>query len=344
VDAKLRLARAAPQVIVPAYGCPDLIAACLFAGTRAVLVDTPSGAWGYDLDGLRAACTANTVAIVAMNLLGVGDQAAELYAVARASGCLLIQDSAQYLPPATTHPWRGDYVALSFGRGKPLNLLRGGALLLPQERSEAANFSARAVDCSVRVREALLSTRAAGVAFNLCTLPIAYRLTSILPGLGVGATNYRMLSSVSELPVSAWKQLSAALIGYGKRPEYSTLPWQPFLAGWEKAGISPLACAGSHADTDGQRLRFPLLARDLIQRDAIVAALNREGLGPSCMYGTTMNKIAHIPEEVAMQGPFHNATLLAKRLLTLPTHSLVNEQTAARTDRIIRQAAGSMHV
>src|SRR5450755_3177616 len=68
----------APEALLPAYGCPDLVAACLHAGVRPRLVDTAAGAWGFDVEKLGETVSSDTVALVAVNLLGTGDQAEQL--------------------------------------------------------------------------------------------------------------------------------------------------------------------------------------------------------------------------------------------------------------------------
>ena len=146
-DARMHLSAEAPEVILPAYGCPDLVTASVYAGLRPRLVDTaPSGQWGYDLGALKKVLAGegrsgqrgadNCAAIVAVNLLGTGDQAVELAQIATETGIALIQDSAQHLPRHLPAQWLGDYVVLSFGRGKPLNLLGGGALLHHPDRAD----------------------------------------------------------------------------------------------------------------------------------------------------------------------------------------------------------------
>jgi len=55
LDARMRHGSSHPEAIVPAYGCPQLVAACLYASVRPRLVDTSPGHWGYDPPQLRAA-------------------------------------------------------------------------------------------------------------------------------------------------------------------------------------------------------------------------------------------------------------------------------------------------
>jgi dTDP-4-amino-4,6-dideoxygalactose transaminase len=330
LDARLRHGSARPQAILPAYGCPQLVAACLHASVRPRLVDTVPDGWGYNADGLRAALTRDTVAVLAVNLLGVGDQAEDLLPLVRQQGASLIQDSAQHLPSATEARWHGDYVVLSFGRGKPLNLLRGGALLVHVERGLVAPpLVARS-----GARNAIMGSRLAGLAFNVATHPLVYGLTSRLPGLGVGTTVYEPCAAATALPESAWGQLGPAYARYSQpRP---TSPWTAAaLEECSHLGFAPLRSISNAPPPPGPLLRLALKANSTQRRDAVLRELDHQGLGGSNMYATTLDRIQDIPGEVAEQGPFPNAAALADRLLTLPTHSAVTAAT-------VRQVLASM--
>ena len=319
----------APEVILPAYGCPDLVAACLHASVFPRLVDVAPGFWSFDTQGLEASISSNTVAIVAVNLLGVGDGAAELDRLCRTKRISLIQDSAQYLPRSPI-VWPGDYVVLSFGRGKPLNLLHGGALVGPAREDdhrplEVAHYAAR---------DHLLASRAAAIAFNILTRPHAYRLLSAIPGTGLGQVTYQRLDDALPLPERAWERFGAAFEQYRGKPSYRRALWAPAIDEWATLGIQVLEAPGSPAPTEP--LRLALLAPDRAARDTLVARLNRRGLGASRFYGTDLTHVAGIPAVVCSQGPFPNATTLADRFFTLPTHALVTEGTVHTTREVVR--------
>src|SRR4051812_42311939 len=69
---------ARPEAIIPAYGCPDLVTACMAAGVFPRMVEVEGDEWGYNLASLQASIGDRTIAIVAVNLLGLGDQASQL--------------------------------------------------------------------------------------------------------------------------------------------------------------------------------------------------------------------------------------------------------------------------
>ena len=316
-----------PEIIIPAYGCPDLVAACVHASVYPRLVDVAPAQWAYDLEALKSNLSTKTAAIVAINLLGLDDGAAELSRLCRERRIPLIQDSAQYLPRETTS-WPGEYVVLSFGRGKPLNLLHGGALI--SRLSPAASLSAPPVRYTTRAR--LLSSRAAAIAFNALTHPMIYGILSALPGTGLGEVIYRPLGSAALLPEHAWPRLATAFELYRQKASYRWDVWTAELEEWSALGVVALTAPGAPLPTEP--LRLALLAPDRAARDILVNNLSRAGVGASRFYATALPGVAGIPEAVKRQGPFPNASALADRLFTLPTHTLVNA-TTVRTARAV---------
>ena len=317
-----------PEIIIPAYGCPDLVAACIHASVYPRLVDIAQFGWSYDLAALKSSLSANTVAIVAVNLLGLGDGSAELAQLCNERHIPLIQDSAQHLPRETID-WPGEYVVLSFGRGKPLNLLQGGAIV-----SRSADRNApRAPPAHYTLRGRLLSSRSAAVAFNGLTRPSIYRIFSALPGTGLGEVTYKPLRDATLLPEHAWRQVGAAFKQYRQKPSYRRDIWAPALEEWAELGIVALSAPG--APLPAEPLRLVVQAPDRTTRDVLVTDLNRSGLGASPFYAADLTRIAGIPEQVNHQGPFPNASALADRLLTLPTHSLVNANSVGAARDIV---------
>jgi DegT/DnrJ/EryC1/StrS aminotransferase family len=318
----------APEVILPAYGCPDLVAASVHASVYPRLVDVAPSGWSYDLGALKSSLSPNTVAVVAVNLLGVGDGSIELTTFCKEQNISLIQDSAQYLPRERIQ-WPADYVILSFGRGKPLNLLHGGALVTSLEEREPVS----ALPVHYSAKERLLSSRVAAVAFNTLTRPSIYGIFSAIPGTGLGEVTYKPLSNPDPLPQQAWTQVATAFELYRRAPTYRRDLWAAALQEWSQLGLSALTSPGSPLPVEP--LRLALLAPDRAVRDTLVDNFNREGLGASRFYGADLTSVAKIPSTVKLQAPFPNAVALADRLFTLPTHGFVNAHTVLTARKLV---------
>ncbi len=312
-----------PEVIIPAYGCPDLVAACIHASVFPRLADIAASGWAYDLDDLTRKLSPDTVAIVSVNLLGLPDGTPRLPELCRRCGVALVQDSAQFLP-RNPISWPADYIILSFGRGKPMNLLHGGAFIAPPD-SAPENISKWK---QYTLRDRLRTGTAAAVAFNFLTRPHPYWIVSHLPGIGLGTVTYKPLHDSPALPPHAWSRVDATFDQYRKRRSYDRRVWTSSLAEWTSFGI--LSLQPDTPSTEPEPLRLALLAPDQAARDDLVIRLQRAGLGASRLYGTDLTHVSGIPKEVREQGTFLHAAALAERLFTLPTHALV-------TPRIVRQ-------
>ena len=328
-ECAVKSAASAPEVILPAYGCPDLVAACVHASVFPRLVDVAPSGWSYDAHGLKASVSSNTVAIVTVNLLGLGDGAVDLRRFCQTKRISLIQDSAQYLPRASIE-WPGDYVVLSFGRGKPMNLLHGGALIAPAGSGDVHPFQS----AHYSARDRLLASRAAAIAFNILTRPHAYWLVSALPGTGLGEVAYKPLGNGAPLPERAWERVGRAFELYRARQSYGRDVWGPAIEEWSTLGIVELSGPGSPPQSEP--LRLALLAPNRAARDTLVDSFNRDQLGASRFYGADLSRIAGIPEFVRCQGPFPHASALADRLFTLPTHDLVTADTVHCARDVVR--------
>ena len=318
-----------PEVIIPAYGCPDLVSACDHASVKCRLVDVGPSQWTYDSEALARSISSRTVAIIAVNLLGVGDSSVPLAQLCRERKISLIQDSAQYLPREPID-WPGDFVVLSFGRGKPLNLLHGGALIAKSPHPESGDASSSLYP----IRNRLLATRIAATAFNALTQPFPYWVISHFPATRLGNVLYKPLSDSAPLPERAWTKIASAFTQYCARPSYQRELWLPVLDEWRTLGITELLDPSGHRTTEP--LRLAMLAPNRSARDTIVSALHAEGLGVSRLYGDELTRLACVPAFIKKQGPFPKAQQLAGRLFTLPTHNLVTQHVVNMTHSIIK--------
>ncbi len=302
--AALRLAvergPAQPEVILPAYGCPALVAAARFAGAEPILVDLEFERPWLSLDAVAEAVSAKTVAVVAVNLLGCGERVAELRDLI--GDAMLVEDSAQHLSESGP---RGDLVILSFGRGKPLSVLGGGAVLSP---TSELSLVGPPVD-----RQGGWAHRLKLEAYNLLTHPLAYGMLERLPGLRIGETRYEALQAIAPIQESCLARLPPNLERYRRRERRVEEALATLVA--QAPGISslPALCGAT-----GPFLRYPVLARDAEHAKTLMQRL--DGLGVTRLYEVPLVGIDGVEALVSVRGDTPNARDFASRLLTLPTH------------------------
>jgi dTDP-4-amino-4,6-dideoxygalactose transaminase len=316
--------RPQPEVLLPAYGCPDLVAAVAHTGARPVLVDlAPERPW-MCLSELEAAINDRTVAVIAVHLFGIRERLAPLRELTRRQGVLLIEDSAQAMPEHFEFECAGDYVVLSFGRGKPVSLLGGGAVLaadgdlleaLPQPHRPPGGAAALTLKAHL---------------YNLLRRPRCYWLPQALP-LGLGETRFQPLKVVGGMDRYRERLLAGNLQAYRARSAAAQQLLAPAVS--NLPGLTDLAAA---CGANGRLLRYPLLFSEPRLRDEALRELSAAGMGCTRMYSAALPQIDGVREWLHRCGRYPNAEAFAARVLTLPTHSCVRAIDVRRAAAILR--------
>jgi dTDP-4-amino-4,6-dideoxygalactose transaminase len=320
----------APEVVLPAYGCPDIVSAAIFAGARPVLVDLENDRPWMNLEQLSASINSKTVAVVAVDLLGIPERIASIRNIVDQADVLLIEDSAQAFPLRMEKPfWGGDLVVLSFGRGKPVTLLGGGAVLVrdPALRRLLAegscqNGAGRLFGLTARL-------------YNLMRSPYLYWIPLSLPFLHLGETRYHPLTAIETMDPVRLRLLSRNVSKY----QHDNNNVQAALADIAKETVGrgggvidlPDACK---VQPHRRLLRYPMLVQ-AEWRDRIYRRLRNAGLGPSLLYPSSMPRIHGLDNLLQGQGNFPVADAFARRILTLPTHEGVCKADVCRIREIL---------
>lgn len=316
------------EVILPAYSCPDLVSAVVFAGAKPVLVDMEKDRPWLSLTQLAAAINDNTVAIIAVNLFGMPERWPLLRELADKNQVVLIEDSAQYFPgtlydienqqEASPENWHGDMVVFSFGRGKPVSLLGGGAVLV----RDAGFYTLlpgvkQAIAC---VRQRIVFAIKAKL-YNAMISPYLYWLPQSLPFLHLGETRYHPLPVIEAMDAERKHLLPANVLRYvsDEKAARSSGQISAMLASVEAVIDLPQVCG---VPTGRRLLRYPILV-DAAVRDVIYQKLKQAGLGASVMYPASLPAIEGLSAMFAGQS-FVQAETFASKLITLPAHAGVS--------------------
>lgn len=325
-----------PEVLLPAYGCPDLVSAILKAGAKPVLVDLePDRPW-MAITALEEHIHKKTIAIVAVDLFGIPERSGPLRALATAHGLTIIEDSAQYFPKKIDeHVWFGDYIVLSFGRGKPVSLLQGGAVL-SRSLQQYQLLPPPVVRAKPWLHRFLLTYHLKAGLYNGLISPYFYWLPEALPFLKLGETYYQTLMEIGAFDENIKACLPENIHAYNDAQKEFVQDYNNiFVRGGDHAKLRPLSIALQETVNGLQLSRYPLLANSRVLRDEVCEQLHRHGVGCSRMYQKTLPKIQSIPESVCRQGPFEHAERFAERLLTLPLHTRITQRDLKKTETII---------
>ncbi|MGX5172723.1 DegT/DnrJ/EryC1/StrS family aminotransferase [Aliikangiella sp. IMCC44653] len=322
------------KVLLPAYACPDLISACVFAKVKPILVDLEASKPWMDLSLLKSYCDPDVVAIIAVNFLGIPERIQAIRNATAAKSPIIIEDSAQYLPTQpNSSDYQGDLVILSFGRGKPLSMLEGGAVLtksqalfdqLPQPNQPTPSSLS---DLKYQLKATL---------FNIITHPVPFFALNLIPGINLGQTIYKPLTQLQSLPLPVASRLSSNFQRLAEQTCLVSL-YQLALEKFNQSQLSDLSKLESR-DKNGFLLRYPLLITNKKARDAILNAATKQRLGVTAMYQTSLGKVAGIPSELNINQQLQNqANHFAQQLLTLPVHSAVKPKDIKKIIAILNQ-------
>jgi perosamine synthetase len=300
-------------VAIPAYTCYSAPAAIVRAGLDIALVDVDPVTFDFDEASLTQVMSrTDLLCVVPTHLFGIAADVERVRKFGRRDVWIL-EDAAQAFGVRDGEGrlvgTRGDAALFSLGRGKHLTCGAGGFI---------ATRSADLTRACTQQFAALPHAPFAGEVRKLAELtvmgvflrPELYWFPAGLPFLGLGETVYSTEYAMTRLPA-----LGAGILReWRRRLERSNARREQHVAALT-ASITQ-----GRARVSGPLLRFPVLARDSRDRDALLAAGRR--LGVTRMYPGPIHGIAELSSHFAGQR-FPGAEALAETLVTLPTHPLV---------------------
>lgn len=309
------------EVVLPAYTCPAVAKVALDLGLRPRLVDISPATLGFDLEHLASGLGQQTLAVVHVHPFGIPQPIEEILELARQSGAVLIEDAAQSLGARLAgRPVgvAGDFGLFSLGPGKPLSLGGGGVLSVNSSRfSDIVSQAWRKLPDAGAAGSAVAETRLALLA--LAFHPRGWRLITQAGLNRVGdreeSWGYRLAGLAS----------SQAAVGLALLPKLDEANRQRrrnaehLLA--RLAGLDGVSLPAVDGSAEPIYLRLPVLVQDGARREAVFQRLWAAGIGVGRMY---RRSLAAIFPEIAI-GAYPGAELVARSLLTLPTHHFVTE-------------------
>lgn len=339
------LAKLVPQhrteVIVPAYTCYSVAASVLKAGLRLRIIDIVPNTLDYDQHELDRVDTSRTMAIVATNLFGFPNDMPWLSAWARTRDVFLIDDAAQAFggdvagSPSGTWGAAGLY---SFDKGKNLPAINGGAIV------SMLDVVAWAVSEELRT---LPTSSGRSVAIDLVKLgvyatflhPRLYWIPNGIPQLRLGQTEY-----TTSFPLETSNPTFAALA-------LTMLTRLDDFTRHRRSNAALLSAALQNvAGLDQVRpirlanpayLRFPILASCRGQRDRMLMALNRVGIGATASYPASLVDVPELQSDLVEPSEISGGRAVAERILTLPTHPYVTKEDVENLAAVVRSVPAS---
>lgn len=336
------------SVAMGAYTCPDVASAALNAGLKIVPLD-------IDPNTLEL-CMPNSEespeCILFSNLYGMPDYISpELL-----TRSLVIDDACQsvlsFREESHVGCSKGVIGVFSFARGKSIPGVGGGgvfinssSLLKHKLNSDNASRFAKSLDLvtSEMLKADNLKLLGRGLALFMLSsalwtfsAPALYRFPSKCPFLKLGETKFSPFLKPHRIhPIqcaTVISQMSTLDFCMAKRKENS-IKWATEL---KETGVIQPYININRAKLDINLIRYPIICQTEEKREKIYSALNAKGLGVTKSYPKTIIEYPEIAKScVSSNMNFPGASFVAKRILTLPIHSYVEESDIIAAKKII---------
>jgi dTDP-4-amino-4,6-dideoxygalactose transaminase len=302
-----------------------------------------------NLDEVETKIGPDTLAVIAVHLFGIPENIIELKGMAQKRGIILIEDAAQAFgnkvhlspQPSPLHAYGhlgsfGDIGILSFGRGKPLSLLGGGAVLINNQEVEA--IAKKQFDL-LPESDHLLSGLRHLINLSLYSFfyhPNLYPIPQRMPGLKLGETIFTLDFPTEKM--NSW----VLRVGNKLMPQFDSIRKRRLeLMRIYAEKLGPLkdefAFFPKFNGEDIALLRFPIVFMDREKRDRILIELKKKGLGATGMYPVPLNEQEGVSPYLLGSKACPNAKFVSERILTLPIHEHVRVEDVERIREIIRK-------
>lgn len=315
------------QVVIPGYTCFSVPSAVVRAGLSVRLCDINPKTFDFDFMRLSEVADSEVLCVLATHLLGIGVDVPRVAEICHSRGIFVVEDVAQAFGGKRDGKWfgsLGDVSFLSFGRGKNITCGSGGAILTNDDRigEVLAQEYAQLPDESLAGR---LKNLAEVAVTQLLIDPSRYWFPAGLPFLKLGETKF-----YSDFPITRMDSVRAGLLRRWQerlfRSTASRVSHAEQLLRSVPPHVQPVTPSGrGHA----VYLRLPLLMPSKQEKDALCRRSGDQGLGISSLYPSAIEQIAELSGTLSSQH-VPQSTMIAERLVTLPTHEFVSDTDIVR--------------
>jgi dTDP-4-amino-4,6-dideoxygalactose transaminase len=330
------------EVILPAFSCMVVANAVLWAGLKPVFVDCNKLDYNYDLSDLEKKLTQRTKVVVLQHSFGFPENVEKIRSIV-GEGVLIMEDLAHSLGGNSEEGklgTLGDAAILTFGIEKVISGVRGGMLLIRDEKLAAKIREMR----NKLPRFPFLKT------FSSLLNPLLWEI--IIPTYNLGIAKFtlgRMLTAVFHAMGLLGNMIEPCEYNACK-PNWLPSPISPILAKLALNQYEKLDLLNKHRREiaaiyqqelgieklrpNDVYLRFPLVVHDRCEVTAITKA---EGI----VLGDWYKSILYAPQKSLqglgyLEGSCPNAEALAQKIVNLPTHIRLSFEQAKMIAKLVK--------
>lgn len=323
------------KVIIPAYTCYSVPSAVAMTGLDIVLCDLLPETLDYDFDELETLADEDTLCIISTHLFGIPSDVCRIRDIGRKRGIFIIEDAAQAMGAVQGREklgTLGDVAFFSLGRGKNITCGSGGIIVTSSEeigRGIKEHYLKLKKEPSGEYVKNIIEV----VFMKIFLNPYFYWFPAGLLFLSIGETRF-----FNTFPLYRLNSFKAGLL-HRWRPKlkennnFRSKIGQYYINQLDLKNRMPI-----YAD-EYSYLRFPLYMNHEGQKDNICNRYKYHGVSP--MYPDSINHILEIREKFA-NTQYKNAERIAKTLVTLPTHILMEDDDKIRICEAVKDVEVKM--
>jgi len=313
------------KVIFPAYTCPSILTAIVKNDLTPVICDIDRNGFNMNLNQLRSKIDKNTLAVIAVHLYGLPENIYQIKELTEKENVFLVEDAAQaFGNDLDSKPLGhfGDLSVLSFDRGKPMNLLSGGAIVVnaPQLTEIVVNVYKHYKPVHPLVFN--LKYYILLVLYSFLFHPRMFWIPQALPWLKIGETNFTLDVNINHIspPVLKLGQVIRRKFTDIKNVRLELIRQYKEIFHMHRHYFS-----FQHNDIDKEiiLLRYPVVLRSKKIRDETLKILQKKGLGASGSYPAPINELNVASSYFKSSESYPNAKFISERIMTLPLHENV---------------------
>ena len=311
------------EVLLPAYTCYSVAAAVVRSGLKIRVYDIDPSNLSPDMSSVRKTKGEGTLVVVGQHLFGLPTDLSGLQTWAGEEGAIFLEDAAQGLGGLCGERMLGtigDVGLFSFGRGKPLPLGCGGAIIASDREIflDKIPIHPKGIGC----KQLLMAT-----VVQILAHKRLYGIMESLP-LGLGDTTFDPSFSTHAMPLCMNRLGSNALWFLEALNEHRCSRARDYHDIFQGKGTIPIPAQNKPVYT-----RYPVLAG----HGDIPNELRRYGVRR--MYPKPISDDVRIqPYLSSGNPPIPGAREIADRLITLPTHHQITRETAYRIGNQVLEA------
>ncbi len=323
------------EIIIPDYTCFTVPSAVVKAGLRVAAVDVKAETLELDPDALSGAMTKETLAVVAVHPFGIPAEMEQIERISLDLGVPLIEDAAQAMGAKTGARRAGTFgtaAIISFGRGKPMTTINGGAILTDSDELAAAisEITSKEVEPEGFSTGYILQA----IAYSILTRPTGFALAKHIPFFEVGVTRFDASYKIAGM---SQVQATLGLASLPKLEKHNDIRrrnadhWAEILA-----GVNGLHLIMQKPGTDAVFLRQPVVFNSADVAKKIYNQLSRLKLGVAMTYPSCISDIPQLKDHPAGMNKAQSLSReLCGRVLTLPTHCMVTGRVIEKVAKVI---------